>query len=87
MIKITKEQIAARRRKLDQAINRVQDEVITAEKALKHTEHEIAKLDRAIRFQKLIMIGEIFKKADLLDSYDPDKLLNLLMNERKNLIK
>lgn len=87
MVRLSKEQLDARKKRIDRELDRAQNEILTAEKALKQTEHELAKLDRAIRFHKLIIIGELFKKADLLESYDPDKLLKLLIRERNNLIK
>lgn len=86
-MRLSREEIAAKLQKLSAEADRAQDNAITAEKALRKSENEIKKLDRAIKYQKYIIVGSIVEKAGLLDVYDPDKLLLLLVREKRNLIR
>ena len=56
-----------------------------AEERVKSISHDIHRLEQSRRRQELLRAGEILAKADMLDSYNPDELYAVLVENRERI--
>ena len=56
-----------------------------ATQRLKSISHDIHRLEQSRHRRRLLHAGEILAKADMLETYDPDKLYAVLMENRERI--
>ena len=57
-----------------------------AERQVKEISHDIERLERSRRRQKMLCAGAIVGKAELLESFNPDELYAVLMENRERIL-
>lgn len=71
--------LLAQKAKKEEALKRLQQELLASEKEIKRI-YSIEKiLEERVRFKKIIAAGKLFEKAGILNDYDEDELLQLLI--------
>ena len=56
-----------------------------ASQRLKSISHDIHQLEQSRQRQRLLHAGEILAKADMLETYNPDKLYAVLVENRERI--
>ena len=70
--------LLAQKEKKEQALKRLEQELIDNEKKIKRIHSEEKILEEKSRFKKIIAAGKLFEKAGILDDYDENQILKLL---------
>lgn len=61
---------------------RLEESMRTAEERIKSISHDIRTLERSRHRHKLLQAGEVLEKADMLETFSPDKLYEVLVENR-----
>ena len=69
--------LLAQKAKKEEALKRLQQELLASEKKIKRIHSEEKILEEKSRFKKIIAAGKLFEKAGILDDYDEGQILKL----------
>ena len=69
--------LLAEKAKKEEALKRLQQELLASEKKIKRIHSEEKILEEKSRFKKIIAAGKLFEKAGILDDYDKGQILKL----------
>lgn len=69
--------LLAQKEKKEQALKRLEQELIASEKKIKRIHSEEKILNKRLHFKKIIAAGKLFEKAGILDDYDEGQILKL----------
>ena len=72
-------ELLEKKEKKEEALKRLEQDLLVSENKIKRI-YSIEKiLEERVRFKKIIAAGKLFEKAGILNDYDEDELLQLLI--------